>query len=84
MFIREKVWFEKSLSQSDGLGMKRGVSEYRNGLWWGKTPSGDQYYVCTGETALCRSEEGEQWDGKDQTILFQVSNMLKKGDTIVK
>ena len=25
-----------------------------------------------GKTAPCRSEEGEQWDGGDQSVVFQV------------
>jgi len=27
--------------------------------------------VCEGETALCRSEEGELWDGSYQLICFK-------------
>ena len=26
--------------------------------------------VCEGETAQCRSEEGELWDGSDQLLCF--------------
>ena len=41
-------------------------SDYR------KDPKG-RPEVCEGETALCRSEEGEPWDGRDQTLVFQVA-----------
>jgi len=42
VFIREKVWLENSLSQSEG----GGGSEQRNGLWRAKTPCGGLYYLC--------------------------------------
>jgi len=29
--------------------------------------------VCEGETARCSSEEGEPWDGGDQTFAFQAA-----------
>ena len=29
--------------------------------------------VCEREPVLCRKEEGEPWDGIDQTIVFQVA-----------
>jgi hypothetical protein len=28
---------------------------------------------CEEETALCRSGEGEPWDGRDKTLVFQVA-----------
>ena len=33
--------------------------------------------MCKGETVPCCSEEGEAWDGTDQTIVFQVAVSLR-------
>jgi hypothetical protein len=35
----------------------------------GNDPHGGYGCVCEGDTALCRGEEGEPSDGRDQTIL---------------
>ena len=42
-------------------------------MWSAKAQSGGLRSVCEGETALCRSEEGEPLDGTDQTVIFQVA-----------
>jgi hypothetical protein len=73
VFIREKVWLENRLSQSTGRWGGRGVSDWRNRLWRAKIPSGGLQYICEVETAHCWSEEGEPWDGRDQTVVFQVA-----------
>jgi hypothetical protein len=31
---------------------------------------GSQWYICEGETAVCWSEEGEPWAGRDQTVVL--------------
>jgi hypothetical protein len=49
-----------------------GGPEWRNGLWR-VTPSGGHGCVCEGDNGACWGEEGEPWDGRDQTIVFQVS-----------
>jgi hypothetical protein len=36
-------------------------------------PPGGHGYVCDGVTALCLGEEGEPWDGRHQTIVFQLA-----------
>jgi hypothetical protein len=30
-------------------------------------------YMCDGNMALCWSEEGEPWDGRYQTVVYQVA-----------
>jgi hypothetical protein len=42
----------------------------------GKDPKWRPEYVCEGETALCQSKEGEPWNGRGQTIVFQVAVSL--------
>jgi hypothetical protein len=39
----------------------------------GNDPHGGHEYVCEGDMAQCRGEEGKPWDGTDQTIVFQVA-----------
>ena len=35
-------------------------------------------WACTGgETVLCQSEEEDPWDGRDQTIMFQLAVSFK-------
>jgi hypothetical protein len=71
---RGKVLLKNSLSQSEGWWTGRGrVRVEKEAVEGKKTPSGGQWYICEGESAVCRSEEGEPWDGRDQTIVFQVA-----------
>jgi len=32
-------------------------------------PSGGQWYICGGETALCQIRESGAWDGRDQIVV---------------
>jgi hypothetical protein len=34
---------------------------------------GGHGFICKGDTALFWNEEGEPWDGRDQTIVFQLA-----------
>jgi hypothetical protein len=34
---------------------------------------GGHGYVCDGDTVQCRGEEGEPWDDRDLSIVFQVA-----------
>jgi len=68
--------------------MKTGYVRHRTMGWWDQTIKGiemlidqriDMLIIIQSGTKLstiplgvCRSEEGEPWDGTDQTILFQV------------
>jgi hypothetical protein len=62
---------EKYLEPIGRRGWGRGVLKERNWLWRAKTHKW-RLVVCEGETALCQSAGGEPWDGRDQTIMFQV------------
>jgi hypothetical protein len=61
-----------NLGYAYSQGQETGVSEYRNRLWRAKAlhwrPVVRQ--GCKGETVPCWSEEEDQWDGSDPTIVF--------------
>jgi hypothetical protein len=55
----------------ESRGRKGAGSEKSIRLWRARTPQ-DEALVCWGETVLCRSEEREVWDGRDQIVVFQM------------
>jgi hypothetical protein len=61
VFIPVTVWFENSLSQSEGVVTSRGRGLSRETGCGGQRPQVEASgtYTCEGETALCRSEEGK-------------------------
>jgi hypothetical protein len=40
----------------------------------GNGPHGGHRYICEGDTALFRGEEGESLDGRVHTVVFQVTD----------
>ena len=70
VFIQEKVWLKNSLSQSEGGRMGRACIQVEKQVVEGKDPKWWPI-LFEGETALCQSEDGDPWGGRDQTM-FQV------------
>ena len=73
VFIQVKVSLKRSRGQSEAGGMGRGYGQVEEQTVEGSGPQLELVVRqgCERETTLYQSNEEEQWDGSDLTVVFQ-------------